>query len=634
MVPKEVLTQEMEQKEEQSRLSDQFFLEVIQSLSSDLLFRHNLQTNTMQYFGAAREALGLPELAENYPQCLIEQNVFYPEDVDGFLAQVEDMRRGVEAPCDFRFFQRDGTPAWFRKEYRLSYDSQGRPLEAIGRSRNIQSQKELENQISFDRLTNCYRKEMFETLATHYMEYASHFEHTLLIMDLDNFKAINDNLGHQFGDMVLREVGEKLKSIFRSTDLVGRIGGDEFMVLMKNTGDTVGITRKINQLLDQMDTTYQGPYHSHRISASVGVAVYGRDGKTFKELYDHADIALFDAKNRGKNDFVFYDATLSKGTMENTLAFDVATRVLSQHFDYKIVAEIFSLLFENGDLEVSMEQVLHILGERFGVSRVYVFECSPQHTDCYDNTYEWCAKGVSSEKEMLQEVPMRIFEPFFDHANEDGIIYCNDLDMLGNEDSKEIMETQGIQSFLHAYIRSGNKFSYVLGFDDCQHPRVWSPMEIATLLHVSKIIAQFVNYKNAIDTMKIINEERLTVLDTLNCSAYIVDIETFSLIYYNRYTQEKYPHLHLGDLCHEGIRGCDNQCDDCPLREIQEEQVDHIRRVVYNDMIGEYLLVNATKLPSYDGKESIFVSVNELTGVEGVEITSPMREKIRQKLRA
>lgn len=621
MLAEKALCLQITEKEQRKNIeSDQFFLQVLQSISSDLLFRHNLQTHTMQYFGAARVELGLSELVENYPACMIEEGAFFPEDEEALLGQVENMYQGIEVPCDFRFFMPDGEPVWFRKEYRLNYDSEGKPLEAIGRSCNIQKQKEMENQINFDRLTDCYRKEVFESLAVRYMEQASELEHTLLIMDLDNFKAINDNLGHQFGDMVLREVGEKLKSVFRSTDLVGRIGGDEFMVLMKNTGDKDMITRQVNQLLDLMDTTYKGPHHSYRISASVGVAVYTRDGYTFKELYDHADIALFDAKNRGKNDFVFYNPTLSKGTMENTLAFDVASRVLSQHFDYKVAAEIFGISFENGDLEASMTQILQALGQRFGVSRAYVFERDRTNVDCYNNTYEWCEKGTVSEKETLQNVPLSILKPFFDKANADGIIYCNDLKMLEDAEAEEIMEMQGIQSFLHAYIRSGDKFTYVLGFDDCLEPRVWSPMEISTLLHVSKIIAQFINYKNAIAMVQQVSEERLSALDALNCSAYIVDVETNRLSYFNRYTKEKFPNLELGALCHKAIRGYDCQCHDCPLKEMEDGQENTIRRVVYNELIQEYHLVNATRLQSFDGKESVFVAVNDFTGIDGIEI--------------
>lgn len=620
MNPKNIYTN----PHKESLESDQFFLQVLQTLSTDLLFRHDLKTNTMYYFGSAREQLGLPEVVYDYPHSLKNTNAFYPEDFTVVLGQIEEMYKGNEVASDFRFFDIDGKPIWHRKEYRLCYDEDGVPAEAIGRSCNIQEQKEMEDQVNFDALTGCYRKGVFERLAEKYLQQYSDIEHTLLIVDLDNFKAINDNLGHQFGDVVLREVGDTLKSIFRKTDLIGRIGGDEFMVFMKNTCDAEIIVTKVTQILEKLDKTYQGAHHSYHISASIGVAVYPLNGDNFQELYEKADIAMFDAKNRGKNDFVFYTPTLSKGTMENTLPFDVAARALSQHFDHKIVAKVFGLLFESQDLERSMTAALAAIGKRFGVSRAYVFESSPNGTDCYDNTFEWCAENVPAEIENLQGLTFEQFEPLFSLANDEGIIYCNDFSSLQDNDAQEILEDQGIKSFLHAYIRSGEKFSHVIGFDDCTHHRVWSPIKITTLLYVSKIMAQFVNYNKTIKAAEASCLERLSVLDSFNYKAYIIDIHTYEITYFNQYTKAKYPEIKLGDLCHKVLRGYDQECFNCPLKSMRQNQSSSAKTVLYNEILDENMLVNASRLTSFDGKESLFVSVNEMPTIAacGCEINA------------
>lgn len=590
--------------------SDQFFLQVIQSLSTDLLFRYNIQTDTMYYFGATRTLLALPECSQNYGQMLHSEENPNFEDATALLEQIEHMKKGVELPCDFRFCYPDGNWIWHRKEYRLTYDQDGQPLEAIGRSCNIQEQKDMETQINFDRLTGCFRKEIFEAKAAQYMRQASQLGHALLIIDLDNFKAVNDFLGHQYGDKVLRETGDKLKAIFRTTDLVGRIGGDEFMVFMKNISDEAIIAKKVNQALKALDVTYKDSVHEVHVSASIGVARYPQHGATFAALYNNADTALFDAKNRGKNAFVIYKEGLSKGTMDNTLSFDVATRALSQHFDYRVVAECFALLFGANDVDQAVDQVLSILGNRFEASRVYVFEANTTEIDYYINTYEWCAHNISPEKENLQHVPRSILQPFFSHANDDGIIYCNDFTMLEDPDAKDIMDAQGIKSFLHAYLGEGDSFTYTIGFDDCDSPRVWSPLEIATLLHVSKIIAQFINYKNALRMTQTISDERLSVLDSLNYAAYIIEADTHRVTYFNKYTQEKYPHLKLGDICYEQMRGKDCVCDDCALHRMGAGP--SVRHVIYNECLQDYHLVNANRLPSFAGKESVFMCANEL----------------------
>lgn len=599
-------------KHSESLESDQFFLQVVQTLSTDLLFRHDLKTNTMYYFGSAREELGLPEVIYDYPHSLKNNVAFHPEDFSIVLEQIEQMYKGNEVSSDFRFYDAQGKAIWHRKEYRLCYDEDGVPAEAIGRSCNIQEKKEMETQVNFDALTGCYRKGIFERLAEQHLQQYRDIEHTLIIVDLDNFKAINDNLGHQFGDVVLREVGDTLKSIFRSSDLVGRIGGDEFMIFMKNTCDAKTIVTKVSQILEQLDKTYQGAHHSYHISASIGVAAYPLNGDNFQELYDNADIAMFDAKNRGKNDFVFYTPTLSKGTMENTLPFDVAARALSQHFDHKIVAKVFSLLFESQDLEFSMASALAAIGRRFGVSRAYVFESSPNGTDCYDNTFEWCAENILEELPNLQGLTFDQFEPLFSRANDEGIIYCNDFDSLGDDAAKEILEAQDIKSFLHAYIRSGEKFSYVIGFDDCVHHRVWSPIEITTLLYVSKIMAQFANYNKTIKAAETSSQERLSVLDSFNYPAYIIDIHSYEITYLNKNTKAKFPNVKLGDLCYKMLRGRDQECFNCPLKTMRQDHSPSARTVIYNEILDKNMLVNASRLTSFDGKESLFVSINEM----------------------
>lgn len=592
--------------------STQLFLDMVLSISPDLFFRYNLKDDVMRYYGSAREVLGLPEEIRDYSNTVNQYIHIHPDDVAEVEKQIENVKCKIEESCDFRIINKNGSTSWHRKKIKLCYDNHGNIVEAIGRVSNVQEQKAMELKISYDSLTGCYRKKIFENMAIECLELLKDQGHSLMIVDLDNFKAVNDNLGHQFGDMVLREVGEKLSGLFRSTDYVGRIGGDEFMIFIKNTSDKTILKSQAQRVVEALDITYKGANHSYRISASIGISTYPDNGKTFKELYNNADIALFDAKNRGKNGYAFYETTLSKGTMENTLPFDIASRTLSQHFDSKIIAEVFNLLFETTEMELSIASVLRIIGQRFGVCRSYVFESSSDGTDCYHNSYEWCNKGVTSEKEKLQNLTMEDFWPVFSNANSDGIIYCNDFEILNSESAQDILENQSIESILHAYIRSGNKFSYMVGFDDCNSARVWSPIEIATLLYVSKIIAQFLNYNKTLKIAKTSSEERLRVLDSLNYSAYIIDIQTHKLSYFNRYTKKLLPEIQLGDVCYKTIRNKECECSDCPLKTMRETKEQTTRCVIYNSVLDVKMLVNASRLVSFDGKESIFVSANEI----------------------
>ena len=129
----------------------------------------------------------------------------------------------------------------------------------------------------------------------------------LIVVDVDNFKLVNDSNGHACGDRVLREVGAALKSSFRTTDIIGRLGGDEFLIFLPSCIDPEIIRIRVSHFLEmvsKIDTASEEEIP--HISASVGVSLFPEDGDNFKDLYKHADEALYLSKQSGKNQYAFY----------------------------------------------------------------------------------------------------------------------------------------------------------------------------------------------------------------------------------------------------------------------------------------------------------------------------------------
>ncbi len=129
----------------------------------------------------------------------------------------------------------------------------------------------------------------------------------LLLLDLDNYKQINDTFGHSYGDKVLKDVATILKSRFRSSDIIGRIGGDEFIILLRNIRSYSYTETLIKQLCNQLNITYEKNGKKVSISASVGVSKIPVDGETYTILYEKADAALYKVKKKGKNNFSYYE---------------------------------------------------------------------------------------------------------------------------------------------------------------------------------------------------------------------------------------------------------------------------------------------------------------------------------------
>lgn len=146
----------------------------------------------------------------------------------------------------------------------------------------------------------------------------------LFVLDVDNFKGVNDTLGHSYGDEVLANIGNILRNTFRSTDLLGRIGGDEFAVFMKlpaheEDNCTETINSRCRALCNAFRNNYTGKDNSYKISSSIGVAVTGENSRDYASLFRKADKALYISKKKGKDTYTIYrnDAEEAGETDEN-----------------------------------------------------------------------------------------------------------------------------------------------------------------------------------------------------------------------------------------------------------------------------------------------------------------------------
>ena len=125
-----------------------------------------------------------------------------------------------------------------------------------------------------------------------------------MILDVDAFKAVNDNYGHAVGDKVLAQLGKLFKNHFRQTDIVGRIGGDEFIILIQD--ENIAESR-IRSLLEKVNELKIEELQGFTLSISIGIAFAPNHGTTFIELYRHADHALYQTKRSGKNNYKIYE---------------------------------------------------------------------------------------------------------------------------------------------------------------------------------------------------------------------------------------------------------------------------------------------------------------------------------------
>lgn len=167
----------------------------------------------------------------------------------------------------------------------------------------------LDDKAHTDQLTGILNKLSFEEYTKHRLQSEIRtVPHALILIDVDNFKGVNDTLGHAYGDQVLATIGANLRSIFSTNDFCGRIGGDEFCVLLNTPPgkdeDYLDFTRsKCRAICEAFHSHYTGDDGTYKISASIGCAIFPENGDDFESLYKMADKALYESKHRGKDTF-------------------------------------------------------------------------------------------------------------------------------------------------------------------------------------------------------------------------------------------------------------------------------------------------------------------------------------------
>lgn len=281
------------------------YYQAIQSLSGESLYTLDINTRTLQSKGILVEEIGLPDTLKNFPDSVYE--LIHSDDLESFKDFTTTTLAKSESTLSLRIKTKDRTYQWYQLKSVVIHDEQGKSKEVLGKIKNIQLQKELERKATHDMMTKVLNKVSFQEAVSKLLEQAGENEtHALIFIDLDDFKWVNDNLGHAFGDFLLVTVGKRLKRVVREDDLIGRLGGDEFAVLLKSIGNPAAAQERVKILLETLQRTFHYDGKSTEIKASVGFSLFPEHGTTYSELIKKSDLALYTSKRRGKSIATLY----------------------------------------------------------------------------------------------------------------------------------------------------------------------------------------------------------------------------------------------------------------------------------------------------------------------------------------
>lgn len=263
--------------------------------------------------GTIQSCKTVEELAEAAVESIVDSSSdaakFYQNFTQDFLRNISESGR---THLVFKYERRlsDGRKHWVQNEIRFMMDVESGHACAMLSAKNIDKEKLEEQKLilaaKMDKMTMVLNRDTTMEYIRQIFEKDGTAKHALFMIDVDNFKLLNDTYGHLVGDEFLIEFAAELKSCFRDSDIVGRVGGDEFFALMRDVPNRETIGMKARELLETIQAVCK-PYAEINLSGSIGIAVYPESGKSIEALYLRADTALYQAKREGKNKYVFFE---------------------------------------------------------------------------------------------------------------------------------------------------------------------------------------------------------------------------------------------------------------------------------------------------------------------------------------
>jgi len=271
----------------------------------------------------------------------------HPEDRERMRRYTQEVLRAGTGTTEFRILRPDGDVRWIHDRAQVVSNERGRKMRIDGIARDItehkRSQAMLYRAAHYDALTGLPNRALLSDRLTQAITHAERRQHMVAVMfvDIDRFKTVNDSLGHEAGDELLRQVAVRVTQTLRGEDTVARLGGDEFVVILPEIAgeeDAAAVAAKLAQAIEPPMQIGGVPVYC---TASIGIAVFPRDGHDVGTLLRHADAAMYGVKRNGRNGISFHDAqtctvAIDQFELEKDLRTAVANNELELHFQPQV----------------------------------------------------------------------------------------------------------------------------------------------------------------------------------------------------------------------------------------------------------------------------------------------------------
>ncbi len=418
-------------------LSEREYSKILLDLSGDIYwFDYNISDSIAVLSKNYAEFYNVPEIIHGFPETLHYYHLIPESSTEIFQELMEKIKSGIEDfSVEYQVRRYTGELFWHRLIYKLIFDVSGNAVKAIGRIIDITKQKErleeLIEKAETDALTKLFNREEAQLRIERFLAHNRFGEKfAFLVVDLDDFASVNENLGRQFCDTILSDISKKLRGRFRDGDILGRIGGDEFVIFLRGIKDEDAVIAKSVEIREIFRHNFIGHTKNYNVTASIGIAFSPRHGRTYAELYHFAGIALQESKRRGKDKYTVYSEQITNAIARQEKHDDEVGLYSDNIYRKDLVHNVFEMLYETRDLHTTINMVLGIIGKRFHANYCFVME-----PDCsgakFEIMNEWYSKADTEYESKIHLLLTENAQELLAALGSDGI--CHICDANSND---------------------------------------------------------------------------------------------------------------------------------------------------------------------------------------------------------
>ncbi len=484
-----------------------------------------------------------------------------PDTIESFQGVFDAARRGDAMHfAEYKMLTKTGTYEWYYSTFSAIKAIDGTTTRVVGLLRNIHKQKQeqlsLLNKSERDAMTGLYNKTTTESkIQEHLKTISSNSNGVIFLLDIDDFKNINDTYGHLAGDEVIIDIANTLKANSSDDAIAGRIGGDEFILYLPNVLDIDYACEKADTITKSIHKKYSSENSPFKVTISLGIA-YTNKPIPYTTFVENADTAVYNAKLKGKNCYSLFNENIERGQYHNDRGNNIYNEVISDTLD---------ILYTSSNTAEGIDLALSYIGNTYTIDRICIWEYDFDRS-YLNRTHHWL-RDTNFNYDILSEHPAAKLLEEINAMSTSGVFHSTSPSSLSiYSNYKNILSN--VEEFIIITIYNGKLPIGYVGFLNYTNSYSWTNSEINLFTLMGKVLSERVRKKMTYYELDNLYDDTVNLLSSFPNPLFIVDRDNYEILYYNEEFAEKYPKATISKKCYTSMHSYTQSCKNCPILQL------------------------------------------------------------------